>query len=103
MDTLAAHYIADGFEQGRVKGELNGWKKKAQLMSNEYSVLHRDWHYRGMAAIAWREIATDLYENYYKKVVKPSKQVSLNQMWHNEFSGANNQYPYDPREAPTVR
>jgi len=103
MDTLAAHYIADGFEQGRVKGELNGWKKKAQRMSNEYSVLHRDWHYRGMAAIAWRRVAEDLYKNYYKKMVKSSNQVDLKIMVKNHLAETNEQYPYDPREAPAVR
>ncbi|MFA6687198.1 MAG: hypothetical protein WCS16_06945 [Desulfuromonas sp.] len=52
MDTLWAHYVADGFEQGRVKGELNNWKNRARQMQNDYSVLHRDWHERTIKGIA---------------------------------------------------
>jgi hypothetical protein len=99
MDTLAAHYIADGFEQGRVKGELNGWKKKAQRMSNEYSVLHRDWHERTVMGIAWRRIAEDLYRKNYKKFDKEH----LRSLFQAKVKEVNNDYEYDPSERPEPR
>jgi hypothetical protein len=102
-EMLGAAYLNNQFDLGQARGELNGWKKKAQRMSNEYSVLHRDWHYRGMAAIAWRRVAEDLYKNYYKKMVKSSNQVDLKIMVKNHLAETNEQYPYDPREAPAVR
>jgi Ni/Co efflux regulator RcnB len=96
MDTLAAHYIADGFEQGRVKGELNGWKKKAQRMSNEYSVLHRDWHDRTLMGIAWRRVAEDLYRRHYKKL---DKEATL-KMFRTKLAEAKDYYEYDPNQRP---
>jgi hypothetical protein len=99
MDTLAAHYIADGFEQGRVKGELNGWKKKAQRMSNEYSVLHRDWHDRGVVAVTWRKIAEDLYKKYYKKYDKEH----MRSLYLAKEKEVSNNFTYDPHQRPEPR
>ncbi|MFA6687719.1 MAG: hypothetical protein WCS16_09625 [Desulfuromonas sp.] len=92
MDTLWAHYLADGFEQGFVEGELKGWKNRARQMQNDYSVLHRDWHERGMFAIAWRKVAEDLYLNYYKKMVKSNNQIRLNQMYQGQLKETKGQY-----------
>lgn len=98
MDTLWAHYIADGFEQGRVKGELNGWKKKAQRMSNEYSVLHRSWHERGLYARAWRQIAIDLYEERYKTYDKED----MGRRLEATLKKMKNKYSYNPNERPAM-
>lgn len=65
-EMLGAAYLNNQFDLGQARGELNAWKNKAQRMSNEYSVLHRSWHERGLYARAWRQIAIDLYEERYK-------------------------------------
>jgi len=99
MDTLAAHYIADGFEQGRIKGELNSWKNKAQLMSNDYKVLHRDWHERGIYARAWKQIAKDLYEEHYKKYDRADMERRLEAV----VKKIRSQHAYDPNASPVMR
>jgi hypothetical protein len=68
-------------------------------MSNEYSVLHRDWHDRTIKGIAWRRIAEDLYRKYYKKYDKEHL-LSLHRA---KVKEVNNDYEYDPSERPEPR
>jgi hypothetical protein len=98
-EMLGAAYLNNQFDLGLARGELSGWKKKVQRLSNDYSVLHRDWHERGVVAVTWRKIAEDLYKKYYKKYDKEH----MRSLYLAKEKEVSNNFTYDPHQRPEPR